>query len=79
MKDTLPVLRRVGPAPRCSNEWGCPAVFELPDGQFAIIGTDRTEELRSQLPPGAGCAPHERIVVVPRETLLVALATFAVR
>jgi hypothetical protein len=48
----------------------CPDLFELNDGRFAIIGTDMTEELSGDLPPDAGVAPYERIVVITRDTLL---------
>ncbi|AGL15079.1 hypothetical protein [Actinoplanes sp. N902-109] len=44
------------------------------DGDFAVIGKDVTEELRGELPPDAGVADYERIVVVPRQTLIDALA-----
>jgi hypothetical protein len=47
-------------------------VFELSSGDFAVIGTDRTEELEAVLPPDAVRAPYERIVVVTRETLVAA-------
>ncbi|MDH6217649.1 hypothetical protein [Streptomyces pseudovenezuelae] len=48
----------------------CPDVFELSDGNFAVIGTDRTEELDGLLPADAARADYERIVVITRETLL---------
>jgi hypothetical protein len=67
------VLRRLGLPPRergSVSDLTCPDVFELSDGSFAVIGRDMTEKLRSALPTDAGVAPHERIVVVPRETLI---------
>ena len=42
----------------------------MADGRFAVIGTDMTSALRAQLPPDAGVAEDERIVVITRETLL---------
>ncbi len=48
---------------------GCPDILELADGDFAIIGSDITN-LADQLPESAGCGPDERIVRIPRETLL---------
>ncbi|MFG2464019.1 hypothetical protein ACGFXB_00890 [Streptomyces canus] len=48
----------------------CPDLFELSDGNFAVIGTDRTEELGGRLPVDASRADYERIVVITRETLL---------
>jgi hypothetical protein len=70
---TVTIVRRIGAAPRvrnCSQEWNCPDIFELSDGQFAVIGTDRTEELEKLLPDDAGRADYERIVVITRETLV---------
>jgi hypothetical protein len=63
-----PVQR--GSATNCS----CPDVFELATGDFAVIGTDRTDELRSLLPPDAAIADYERLVVVDRRTLIAAKA-----
>lgn len=65
------ILRRLGVAPAarmdecvaCNN---CPDVFELEDGDFAVIGFDVTNELAKRLPGDAGCGPGERIVRVPR-------------
>ncbi|WP_051735700.1 hypothetical protein [Streptomyces sp. NRRL B-3229] len=48
----------------------CPDIFELSDGNFAVIGTDRTLELDVGLPPDASRADYERIVVITRETLI---------
>lgn len=48
----------------------CPDIFELSDGSFAVIGTDRTAALDSRLPADAGRASDERIVVITRETLI---------
>ncbi|MCM4082437.1 hypothetical protein [Paractinoplanes hotanensis] len=70
-----PILRRLGSSPRArgsATECTCPDLFELADGNFAVIGTDRTDELRHHLPEDAGVAQYERIVVVSRETLVAA-------
>lgn len=48
----------------------CPDIFELSDGNFAVIGTDATEALDALLPEDAARAEHERIVVITRETLI---------
>ncbi|MDQ0599705.1 hypothetical protein QF037_004050 [Streptomyces canus] len=67
------ILRRIGDSPRqrgsVTNET-CPDLFELSDGSFAVIGTDRTEELDALLPEDAARADYERIVVITRDTLL---------
>jgi len=51
---------------------GCPDVFELDTGDFAIIGIDITEKAKSHLPPNSTCGPDERVVLVPRKTLVLA-------
>jgi len=66
--------RRIGLDPHrggtsTSGSSGCPDVWELTDGTFAIIGAERTSALRAHLPPSANCGPDESIVVVPRALL----------
>lgn len=51
---------------------GCPDIFELNSGDFAIIGVDITDKAIGQLPPSAGCGPDERIIWIPRNTLTLA-------
>ena len=70
-------LRRLGPDPHENGEKsegleGCPDLFELTDGSFAAIGIDITESAKSKLPAGAGCGPDERIIRLPRRTLVLA-------
>lgn len=71
-------LRRLaGPltGPRaCQSTYGCPDLWEMTDGDFAVIGEDITA-LASQLPASAGCGPRERMVRVPRELLVRARAS----
>jgi len=72
-------LRRLGPEPHAGGAKtpaleGCPDVFQLETGDFAIVGKDVTQEMMSDLPPGASCGPDERIVLVPRKTLVNARA-----
>jgi hypothetical protein len=67
--------RRIGPDPHADNRKtlardGCPDIWELASGDFAIIGIDRTAELAGSLPATAGCGPDEKIVVLPRITLV---------
>ncbi len=69
-------LRRIGPDPHAdgaltSGAHGCPDIFELVTGDFAIIGIDMTAAAR-KLPPTASCGPDERIVRLPRKTLVLA-------
>lgn len=69
------ILRKLGPktdASRCAGGHGCPDLFELTTGDFAVIGTDITRVALNWLPPGSGCAPSERIISVPRRTFVLA-------
>jgi len=67
-------LRRIGPDSQvgglqCSGCRSCPDIWELDDGDFAVIGIDMTDEA-GKLPPTAGCGPNERIVRLPRKLLV---------
>ncbi len=71
------MLRRLGPDPHAGgvqtqSAQGCPDIFELETGEFAIIGKDITELASPALPASASCGPDERIVVIPRRTLVLA-------
>ncbi|MEN8652417.1 hypothetical protein [Streptomyces sp. 21So2-11] len=73
----MKIVRRVGVPPRARGSMSgqtCPDIFELNDGNFAIIGTDATDALDGSLPADAGRADYERIVVITRETLIRAKA-----
>ena len=66
---------RLGPDPHANGGktpacLGCPDIFELDSGDFALIGTDITAEAKSKLPPDASCGPDEVIIQIPRKTLL---------
>ncbi|MDQ7906145.1 hypothetical protein RB614_16660 [Phytohabitans sp. ZYX-F-186] len=77
MAKILTIARRLGPSPRSRgsiDEHTCPDIFELGDGRFAVIGTDMTSELDGALPADAGRADYERIVVISRDTLVMARA-----
>ncbi|MEU5221412.1 hypothetical protein AB0G55_01880 [Streptomyces toyocaensis] len=71
------IVRRIGPSPRargCQTGQNCPDIFELSDGNFAVIGTEATTRLDPELPPDAARADYENIVVISRETLIRAKA-----
>ncbi|NNN33606.1 hypothetical protein HLK59_25240 [Streptomyces sp. S3(2020)] len=66
------IVRRIGVPPAERGSVGganCPDIFELSSGDFAVIGTDTTEELDGELPADASRADYERIVIITRETL----------
>lgn len=70
-------LRRLGPDPHAAGARsvggsGCPDIFELDSGDFAVIGINITDGARAALPPTASCGPDESIVRVPRRTLVLA-------
>jgi len=70
-------LHRLGPDPhangqRTANLSGCPDILALDSGDFAVIGKDITDASRGQLPPTVGCGPDERVVLLPRKTLVLA-------
>lgn len=70
-------LRRLGPDPHANGAktaalCGCPDIMELDSGDFAVIGFDITAQGMPHLPPTVGCGPDERIVCIPRKTLVLA-------
>ena len=71
------IRRRLGPDPHANGAQtaalnGCPDIFELESGDFAVIGVDITELATTHLPPSASCGPDERIIRIPRKTLVLA-------
>ena len=70
-------LRRLGPDPHLDGKEtpacnGCPDLWELENGDVAIIGIRITESAKAMLPDSAGCGPDEEIVLVPRNIFLAA-------
>ncbi len=71
--------RRLGPDPHANGATtpslsGCPDILEMQSGDFAVIGVDITSDAQSQLSFGASCGRDERIVRIPRRTLVLAKA-----
>lgn len=69
--------RRLGPDPHAEGRQsaacaGCPDIWELEDGDFAIIGITITAEASRNLPATVGCGPDESIVLIPRNVLIAA-------
>ena len=67
-------IKRLGPDPHANGAQtpclrGCPDILEIEGGDFAVIGLDITS-FSSNLPPTVGCGPDERIVRIPRKTLV---------
>lgn len=77
MNATPKFLRRLGPDPHANGAvtyavHGCPDILELEDGDFAIIGSDITADAVKNMLPTASCGPDERVVRIPRRTLVLA-------
>ena len=71
------IKRRLGPDPHAGGQKtealsGCPDIFELDDGTFAIIGETITDDARALLPADASCGTDESIIRIPRRTLVLA-------
>ena len=70
-------IRRLGPNPHANGAQtialkGCPDILELESGDFAIIGSDITDSSLAHLPETVSCGPDERIIRIPRKTLILA-------
>jgi hypothetical protein len=70
------LARRIGVAPSepgtTGGRDGCPDIWELDNGDFAVIGRDLTAVYSEGLPDDAVIGGGERLVVIPRVTLLAA-------
>ena len=70
------LTRRLGTSPaelgNTDKISGCPDVWELDNGDVAVIGRDLTAEYRSRLPKDLVIAEDERLVVLPRNVLIAA-------
>ncbi|HEX3788289.1 MAG TPA: hypothetical protein VHW44_10540 [Pseudonocardiaceae bacterium] len=50
----------------------CPDIWELDNGDFAMIGRDLTPAYADRLPMGVSIGSDERLVVLPRDMILSA-------
>lgn len=73
---TTTFKRRLGKSPRelgnTTDSDDCPDIWELENGDVAVIGRDLTEPLGGQLPAGVSVGSDERLVVIPRNMLVAA-------
>jgi hypothetical protein len=74
--------RRLGPDPheggkKTAGGDGCPDIWELEDGNIAVIGIRITGAVAGKLPPTAGCGADEEVVLLPRELLRGAKSAIA--
>lgn len=69
-------VRRLGRSPQelglTSGSETCPDIWELDNGDVAIIGRDVTDEVADRLPVGVSIGPGERMVFVPRSLIAAA-------
>jgi hypothetical protein len=75
MNTQIVFQRRIGEDPHANGAKsaggdGCPDIWELANGDFAIIGIDITDAAIGKLPQTAGCGRDERIVRLPRSLLI---------
>ncbi|MCX5560418.1 hypothetical protein [Streptomyces sp. NBC_00038] len=68
--------RRLGRSPQEPGLTGatesCPDIWELENGDFAFIEREATDAYEERLSAGVSVAQSERVVIVPRSTLLAA-------
>ncbi len=80
---TASFIRRLGISPKepgsgrnggsgSGGDSGCPDIWELDNGDIAIIGRDLTSTYASRLPEGVSVNPNERLVVLPRGMMIAA-------
>lgn len=50
----------------------CPDIWELDNGDIAIIGRDMTAQYTERLPQGVSVLSDERLVVIPRGMIIAA-------
>lgn len=68
-------LYRLGPDPHANGAQtpalnNCPDILALDDGNFAVIGIDITDKAHGRLPEGVSFGPDEKVVWIPRSTLV---------
>ncbi|MGW2082451.1 hypothetical protein ACWCOW_37015 [Streptomyces sp. NPDC001939] len=57
-----------------SGNTGCPDMWQLDNGDVAVIGSDLTDSYEGRLPDGVRVDLGERLVIIPRTTILAARA-----
>jgi hypothetical protein len=71
-----PLKRRIGKSAKeldkTLDTGGCPDIWELENGDIAVIGREGTTAYRGRLPAGVTIRHDERLVVIPREMLVAA-------
>ena len=69
-------MRRLGRSPQelglTSGSESCPDIWEMDNGDVAVIGRDVTALVAERLPEGVSVGPDERLVIIPRSLLAAA-------
>ncbi|WP_342769384.1 hypothetical protein [Sphaerisporangium album] len=69
-------LRRLGKSMRelgsTANTDGCPDIWEMENGDIAVVGRDVTASYAGRLPDGLTIRADERLVMIPRQLLTAA-------
>lgn len=69
-------VRRLGKSPQevgvTTDGPTCPDIWELSDGNVAVIGRDLTDNYAGRLPDGVNVGDDERLVVLPRSMVVAA-------
>lgn len=47
----------------------CPAIWEIENGNYVIVGEDITEQFKKELPPKFILGEKEKVVCIPRNVL----------
>ncbi len=55
-----------------SGDASCPDIWELDNGDIAVIGTELTSAYRRRLPAGVSVDPGESLIIIPRSTIVAA-------
>jgi hypothetical protein len=55
-----------------SGDVSCPEIWELDNGDIAVIGTELTGDYTERLPGGVRIDPGEKLVVIPRSMMISA-------
>lgn len=70
------MARRLGKSPmelgNTSASPSCPDIWELDNGDIAVIGRDVTSAYSRRLPGDVSIGADERLVIIPRSTLIAA-------
>ncbi len=57
-----------------NNQPTCPDIWELTNGDVAVIGRDLTDNYATKLPEGVSVGVDERLVIIPGNMMRVAKA-----